>query len=296
MTILEYVLSAAFVLILVLYIIKIYIDKSFREKTIEYMKKQKSSIHTLEQEKTTLTEKIRELKSGKTDLQNQIQKYERDYTKIGIIIEKGIEHQGNQLLNLLGKSVESKSISKQQKEKIKTETQNFSNQINNMISWYQSVYGDNIPEPSPFEITEVIHQVINEVTAVFQFKHLTYINHIGEPINVQADQNMITYSLSTIATLLGVRSASGNTMYVDVERSGKKCLVTFEDSGPGDKDDVIRNMAGEKYKEKNLDDLTDFSYISFMMARDLIEKNGGKLWVSAIMEVGIKISFSIPIE
>jgi signal transduction histidine kinase len=168
--------------------------------------------------------------------------------------------------------------------------------MNNMISWFQSVYGDNVPEISSFEIVELTQNIVNDVTNIFNYKNLTFINHIGEPINVSADQNMVSYAISAITTLLGVRSVTGNTMYIDVERSGKKCLITLEDSGPGDMDTLIKDLAGEKYEGEEVMELKDFTYISFIMAKDLIEKNGGKLWASSIMEVGIKISFSLPID
>ena len=57
----------------------------------------------------------------------------------------------------------------------------------------------------------------------------------------------------------------------------KKCLITFEDSGPGDDDELIKDLAGEKYEANTIERLKDFSHISFIMAKDLIEKNGGKL-------------------
>ena len=296
MSILEYSLAGAFLILLFLYILKTVIYNRFRSKTIEYLKNQKTKINSLEKEKDTLSDKTSELNSEKVKFQNQIKKQNWEYQKIGLILEKGIEAQSKQLSELLDKSISTKSISKQQKEKIKTEIQTFGNHVNNMISWYQSVYGDNNPETSSFEIKEITQNVVNDVTSVFNYKNITFINHIGEPINVSADQNMISYAISGIATLLGIRSVSGNTMYVDVERSGKKCLITFEDAGPGDMDDVIKDLAGEKYEAQSVQDLDDFTYVSFIMAKDLIEKNGGKLWASSIMEVGIKISFSLPIE
>lgn len=296
MSILEYILSGAFIILLFLYVLKIVIDNRFRSNTIKYLKNQKSQIKSLEEEKEKLSDKFRELNSEKVGFQNQIKKQQLEYQKIGIILEKGIEAQSKQLTESLNHPIKAKTISKQQKEKLKTEIETFGNNMNNMISWFQSVYGNNVPEISSFEIVELTQNVVNEVTNVFNYKNLTFINHIGEPINVSADQNMVSYAISSIATLLGVRSVTGNTMYIDVERSGKKCLITFEDSGPGDMDTVIKDLAGEKYEGEEVMKLTDFTYISFMMAKDLIEKNGGKLWASSIMEVGIKISFSLPID
>jgi len=296
MSILEYSFSGAFLILLFLYILKTVIDNRFRSKTIEYLKNQKTKIKTLEKEKDTLSDKTRELNSEKVSYQNQIKKQPLEYQKIGIVLEKGIEAQSNQLTDFLDKTIKAKTISKQQKEKMKAELETFGNHLNNMISWYQSIYGNNDPEISSFEIVEVTQNVADDVSNVFNYKNLTFINHIGEPINVSADRNMISYAVSAIATLLGVRSVSGNTMYVDVGRSGKKCLITFEDSGPGDMDTIIKDLAGEKYDSNELLELKDFTYISFIMAKDLIEKNGGKLWASSIMEVGIKISFSLPID
>jgi signal transduction histidine kinase len=296
MSILEYILAGSFLVLLFLYILKIVITNRFRTNTIEYLKNQKSQIKSLEKEKDDILDKLRAIKSEKVEFQNKIKKQSREYQKIGLILEKGIETQSKEMTQILNKSIGSKSISKSEKDKMKTELQTFGNHINNMISWYQSVYGENNPEVSSFEIVEITQNVINDVSAVLSYKNLTFINHIGEPINVSADQNMISYATSTIATLLGIRSVSGNTMYVDVERTGKKCLISFEDTGPGDMDDVIKDLAGEKFDDKNLEDLKDFAYLSLIMAKDLIEKNGGKLWVSSIMDVGIKISYSIPLD
>jgi hypothetical protein len=296
MSILEYTLAGAFIILLFLYILKIIIDNRFRINTIKYLRKQKSQINTLEEEKEKLSDKFRQLNSEKVGFQNQIKKQQLEYKKIGIVLEKGIEAQSKQLLEFLNNTLKAKTISKQRKEKLTVESESYGNHINNMISWFQSVYGENDPEISSFEIVELTQNVINDVTSIFNYKNLTFINHIGEPINVSADQNMVSYAISAIATLLGIRSVTGNTMYIDIERSGKKCLITFEDSGPGDMDTVIKDLAGEKYDGKEVLGLKDFNYISFIMAKDLIEKNGGKLWVSSIMEVGIKISFSLPIE
>lgn len=296
MSVLEYILSGAFLILLSLYILNLFINNNFRKKTVDYLRNQKNQIKEQEKEIEKISEKIRELKSEKVDLQNTLKKQEREYPKIGIILEKGIELQSKKLLQLLDESIGKKSVSKQQKDKLKLESESFGNHVNNMISWFQSVYGNNEPEISSFEIIELTQSIINEVTSILQYKNITFINHIGEPLNVSADQNMISYSITTIATLLGLRSVSGNTMYVDVERTGKKCLITFEDSGPGIDDELIKDLAGEKYETDTIERLKDFSHISFIMAKDLIEKNGGKLWTSSIMEVGIKISFSIPIE
>lgn len=296
MSILEYILSAAFLILLFLYVLNLFINNSFRKKTVDYLRNQKNQIKEQEKEIEKISEKIRDLKTEKIGLQNTIKKKEREYPKIGIILEKGIELQSKKLLQLLEESIGKKSVSKGQKDKLKVEGESYGNHVNNMISWFQSVYGDNKPEISSFEIIELTQSIINEVTSILQYKNITFINHIGEPLNVLADQHMISYSITTIATLLGIRSVSGNTMYVDVERTGKKCLITFEDSGPGTDDELIKDLAGEKYDANTIERLKDFNHISFIMAKDLIEKNGGKLWTSSIMEVGIKISFSIPIE
>ena len=195
MSILEYILSAAFLILLFIYILNTVINNRFRKKTVDYLKNQKKQIQEGEKEIEKLTDKIRDLKSEEVGLKNTITKQQREYPKIGIILEKGIELQSNKLLTLLEESFNKKTIAKQQKDKIKVESETYGNHVNNMISWFQSVYGDNEPETSSFEIVELTQSIINEVTGVLKYKNITFINHIGEPLNVSADQNMISYSI-----------------------------------------------------------------------------------------------------
>ena len=125
---------------------------------------------------------------------------------------------------------------------------------------------------------------------------VTVVEPLGDRMDVYLKSSSSEKFIANVDPHVKINTGQRVTMYVDVERTGKKCLISFEDAGPGDMDDVIKDLAGEKFDDKNLEDLKDFAYLSLIMAKDLIEKNGGKLWVSSIMDVGIKISYSIPLD
>ena len=70
-----YILSAAFLILLILYIINVRIDKNFRKKMVPLLKKQKATIDELENEKDQLTNRSddlsRELKVLQTKFSRQ---------------------------------------------------------------------------------------------------------------------------------------------------------------------------------------------------------------------------------
>lgn len=294
MSILEYILSGAFLLLLFLYILKIIINNKFRERTVEYLKKQKNTIAGLDKEKEEITIKYREIQKEKSSLAEKVEDHLKEIQKINIILELGIESQSHlvqkSVIDMLGR------ISKDKKNIIESNLQSYNNLLNNVISWFQIVYSGVELSLSSFEINETIQQVINDITPDYHSKKITFINHMGEPINVLADENIIKFVITTLSNLMAERSVTGNTMYIDIEKTGKKCLLSFEDSGPGDNDEILKSLSGKNWDIETIKNSKDILAVNFLMAKDLIEKHTGNIWISSVMEIGLKITISIPLD
>ena len=74
MSILEYILLAAFLILLFIYILNTVINNRFRKKTVDYLKNQKNQIKEQENKIEKLAGQIRDLNSEKVGLQNTIKK------------------------------------------------------------------------------------------------------------------------------------------------------------------------------------------------------------------------------
>ena len=294
MSVLEYILSGAFLILLLSYVIKIIINNKFRDRTIDYMKNQKKIISELEIEKDKLRVKYQEVEKEKSTLAGKVEDQSKELEKINIILEMGIESQSQlvqkAILDMLGR------ISKDKKNIIESNLQSYNNLLNNVISWFQIVYNGVELNLSSFEINETIQEVINEISPDYHSKKITFINHLGEPVNVLADENIIKFVITTFSNLLAERSVSGNTMYIDIEKTGKKCLISFEDSGPGDNDEILKSLAGKNWDYENIKKSENIMAVNFLMSKDLIEKHTGNIWISSIMEIGLKITLSIPLD
>jgi len=294
MSVLEYILSGAFLLLLFLYILKIIINNKFRERTIEYLKKQKLTISNLDKEKEDLIVKHQDVLKEKTRLSEKVNEHSKELEKINIIIEMGVESQSHlvqkSVIDMLGR------ISKDKKNIIESNLQSYNNLLNNVISWFQMIYSGVELNLSSFEINETIQQIINEVSPDYHSKKITFINHLGEPINVLADENIIKFVITTLVNLMAERSVSGNTMYIDIEKTGKKCLLSFEDSGPGDSDEILKSLVGRNWDFDTIKNSENILAVNLLMTKDLIEKHSGNIWISSVMEIGLKITISIPLD
>ena len=47
---------------------------------------------------------------------------------------------------------------------------------------------------------------------------------------------------------------------------------------------------------KNIKKSENIMAVNFLMSKDLIEKHTGNIWISSIMEIGLKITLSIPLD
>jgi hypothetical protein len=283
-----YLLGGGFLILLIMYIVKTRIDRQFRNKMIPLLKKQKSTIDELEKDRDDLSSRNTELKKELNIQKNQQAIQDTEYEKIWIILKKG----------LLDKYRESATVDTGQKPGTKKQPADelrFRQQIEAIENWFEYKYLKKTPEEKGAEVTELLLKISNQLNTEFANKKLNFVCHLGEPIQVQIPQEIFEYISLTFGRLIGDRSVSGNTLYFDTGKTGKKCLISLEDSGPGEKDQEIKSFFQESWMPNQLPDLPDKIILPVLVSKELIHQFKGNSWYSRIHEIGIKITYSIPL-
>jgi hypothetical protein len=283
-----YVLGAAFLILLIMYIIKIRIDRQFREKMVPLLKKQKSTIDQLEKDRDELSQKNTKLDRELTIQKNQMAIQDTEYEKINFILEKG-------LFDIYRESSTGKSEKKTDKIKKPQNEGRFAQQVNAIENWYQYKYLKNRPEIAEVEVTETLLKITNLLNSEFSNKKLNFVCHLGEPIQVQVPLDVFEFVSLTFGRLIGERSVSGNTLYFDTDKTGKKCLISLEDSGPGENDPELKALFSDTWAPNKLPKLPDQTILPVLVAKEQIQLFQGNTWYSRIHEIGIKITYSIPL-
>lgn len=294
MTFGDYVLTGIFIILLVMYIVKTRIDRQFRKKVVPILKKQKSDIDKLENDlsdrKNTTSEQEREI----IKLNEKITGQNVEYSKIEYILSKGLFEP---LEIILRSSKKYKTPDKKDKSDPvkKVNPEDLAHQSLVIEWWFKKAYVNPDTELEIIEITDVLKLLCDQLNKEFNNKHLTFINHISEPISVSSQREIVKYIILTFGRLLGHRTASGSTLYLDTEKTGKKCLISLEDAGPGSEDHNIKSLFTETWMPDKLPEISDEQILPVILSKELINELQGNVWIGKVQEIGMKITFSIPL-
>lgn len=293
-----YLLGGAFALLLIMYIFKTRVDRQFREKMVPLLKKQKATIDKLEKEKETVSASFTDIKKELNILKNQIAIQDTEYEKINFLLDRGLfsrfRNTSNNQAVQKNHGTESK-MDKSGKTSLIQEYPQFTVQVNAIESWFRYKYLKKMPETPETEVTVNLQRLSQVLNEEFINKKLNFICHLGEPIRISMPEEVFEYISLTFGRLIGNRSVTGNTLYFDTDKTGKKCLISLEDSGPGDKDQDLKSLISEPWAPNKLPDLPDDTRIPVIIARELVQQFQGNTWYSRIHEIGMKITYSIPI-
>jgi hypothetical protein len=283
-----YLLGGVFVLLLLMYIFKTRVDRQFRNKMVPLLKKQKATIDQLEKEKEEVSARFTDIKKELNILKNQIAIQDTEYEKINFLLDKG-------LFSLFKDTAEQPQSKGPRKVGLPEADPHHAQQVNAIESWFRFKYLKRMPEAPETEVTVNLQRLSQILNEEFSNKKLNFICHLGEPIYISMPGETFDYISLTFGRLLGKRSVSGNTLYFDTDKTGKKCLISLEDSGPGDQDQHLKALLSEPWGPNKLPDLPDHTRTPVIIARELVQLFQGNTWYSRIHEIGMKITFSIPI-
>ena len=284
-----YVFGGLLILLVILYAFNASVDRNFRKKMVPLLKNQKASIDKLEHEKENLSRKHAEIKKELNVLKNQIAIQDTEYERINLILKKGLF---NRFRNPSGESIKQGSA--------KNRTLNvdpfFVEEATALENWFRFKYLKQQAENPHTEVTESLQRLSLQMNDEFTHKKLNFVCHLGEPVEVNLPQEIFDFVSLTFGRMIGKRSVNGNTVYFDTDKTGKKCLISLEDSGPGDNDQNLKSLLSDPWTPGNLPKMPDEELLPGLLARELIQVFQGNTWYSRIHEIGIKITYSIPLH
>ncbi|MBS0000378.1 MAG: hypothetical protein KFF73_15460 [Cyclobacteriaceae bacterium] len=283
-----YLLGGAFLFLLLMYVFKTRTDRQFREKMVPLLKKQKSTIDKLEKERDEISQRHTEMKKELNILKNQLAIQDTEYGRINFILDKGMFSR-----------FRIPSVSQEVKDQPEVNSPEgdllFAQQVNAIEQWFGFKYLKKIPDAAETEVTVILQRLSQILNSEYSYKKLNFVCHLGEPIHIRMPEEVFEYISLTFGRLIGKRSVNGNTLYFDTDKTGKKCLISLEDSGPGDNDPALKSLLSETWAPNKLPELPDQSILPVIVAKELIHVFQGNTWYSRIHEIGMKITFSIPI-
>jgi signal transduction histidine kinase len=146
------------------------------------------------------------------------------------------------------------------------------------------------------DLVETNNKIIELLETAALQKSLVIENYIKESINVYADKKSIeTVLRNLIANAIKFTNKDG-IIKVESKNIGKEVLISVVDNGIGlsreDQNKLfkigIHHTTIGTNKEKG-------TGVGLILCKELVEKNGGKIWVESELGKGSKFSFTLPL-
>lgn len=169
--------------------------------------------------------------------------------------------------------------------------------LENLLEWSRLQIGRYELDKTIFDLSYINQNVINILSLKAEKKNIRILNRVLEGSLVYADQGMIETVMRNLIT--NALKFTGDNGLVDIyyKEENNYGIITVQDSGIGLEQEDIKKLfridisfsttglCGEKG-----------TGIGLVLCKELVEKNGGKIWVESEKNKGSRFSFSLPVR
>lgn len=136
-------------------------------------------------------------------------------------------------------------------------------------------------EKSDFDLTELTARVVHELSPVASIKKLVLTMTPAEPIMVNADIGKVKQVISNLLDN-AIKYTEQGCVTVSVEKKDGKAHITLTDTGVGIAAEEIDKLFSKFTRARDANKVnTTGTGLGLYVAKQLIEGNGGKVWVES---------------
>lgn len=151
-----------------------------------------------------------------------------------------------------------------------------------------------IPERLPLRL--VADEVIAEFRNAMELKKITLIFTVGAEIVVNADRSLVMAVFRELIDNAVTFSREKGMITVSAERQGNEILIAVRDGGHGIPLPDLERVFNKYVRAQNARAWQpDGNGLGLYIARGIIERHGGRMWLLSEVEKGTTIFFTLPV-
>lgn len=180
-------------------------------------------------------------------------------------------------------------------EKANIQVKKMSNMINGFLNISRLESGKMLIEKQSFELTQLIHEMIEEVKLIAS----TYLISLSvcDPLEIYADRDKIGSVISNLLSNAVKYSPKGKHIDIRCQKVGDRVKISITDEGMGIKPQDIDRLFDRYYRveSKHTTHISGFG-IGLYLSAEIIHRHEGKIGVESQTGVGSTFWFTLPIN
>lgn len=163
----------------------------------------------------------------------------------------------------------------------------------NLLNWSKSQMQSLKPSPSLFDIQEVFEDKVKLIEQRMESKGITLIDHSLRDF-AYADRSMFEIVVQNLLANALKFSKNGDTISISNHISNGSCIISIADSGIGiSKQNIEKIFKGNSFTTMGTNNEKGTG-LGLSICKELVELNGGKIWVESTVNVGSTFYVQLP--
>lgn len=243
----------------------------------------------------------KELHSKKTDLEkNEVELKAINETKDKMFSIIGHDLRGpigafQGLLQLLKNGEINKTEFLQFVPKLRTDIDNISFTLNNLLSWGQTQMNGTITQPSVVSLEHLVKDNVNLLSEIAGNKSIKMVSQMGENTLAWSDADQIDIVIRNLMSNALKFTAKNGMVTIDAQEKNNHWEVSVRDTGVG-----IDEETKDKIFAKNSNvttygtDNEKGTGLGLSLCKEMVENNKGTIWVESVLRKGTCFYFTVP--
>jgi signal transduction histidine kinase len=167
--------------------------------------------------------------------------------------------------------------------------------LENLLEWSRSQTGNIEFNPESFDLTALLQQNKELLTAQAQNKNIGIQVNTSTPYYVNAHKHSVNTVIRNLLSNAIKFTPAGGTITLEAKENKGQLLVSVKDTGVGMPKEVLQKLfrIDTKHSTKGTADEKGTG-LGLILCKEFIEKNGGTIWVESEVGKGSEFLFTLP--
>jgi len=180
---------------------------------------------------------------------------------------------------------------------INSSAKNTLNLLDNLLNWAKSQTGQIAFKPKKIILASIISETLELSQAIAIGKGISLAHKEPDDMEAYADKNMLKIVLRNLISNAIKFTKSGGNISVLAKTNQNHVEIAISDNGIGMNEETINKLFSIETNKTTIGTENETgSGLGLILCKELVEKQGGKIWVESELGKGSVFKFSLPMN
>jgi len=169
--------------------------------------------------------------------------------------------------------------------------------LENLLQWSRMQMGHLEHDPTLFDFQGIAKENAELLSSAAEAKNITLSSQVDDNLMIYADGNMINTVVRNLTSNAIKFTSQNGTVTIMAESMGDIVEVSIRDSGVGISPEDINKLFQIDVQHSTIGtNKEQGTGLGLIMCKEMIVKNGGRIWIESALGKGTTVKFTIPIH